>query len=206
MSETPGPPGQLIRVAFLEDDRGVAEVTMEGLASRGIEVVGLVATIEAAVVLAAAERPDLFVADIDLAGRKALGLPDALGPAGPPVLWWSGHGGRYRVAAHCAGGAGFVSKRDGFAELVAGIRAVADGRQTWTLADLRAKALAPARPTAREREVLAGVAAGHPNKEVGLDLGITERAVESHLRRMYDRYAVSNRTELCDIADLWCWI
>ena len=59
------------------------------------------------------------VADIDIAGVLALGLPAALPADAPPVLWWSGHDARYRVPAAQAGGAGFVSKRDGLDELVA---------------------------------------------------------------------------------------
>lgn len=44
--------------------------------------------------------------------------------------------------------------------------------------------------------VIAGVAAGRSNKVIAADMGIKERTVESHLRRMYDRYDVLNRIEL----------
>ena len=39
----------------------------------------------------------------------------------------------------------------------------------------------------REREVLAGVAAGKPNKVVAYDLGISVRTVEVHRARMLER-------------------
>ena len=74
------------------------------------------------------------------------------------------------------------------------------------LDDLRAKRNAPKAPTSREREVLAGVAAGRPNKEIAEDLGISERGVESHLRRMYDRYPASNRAELLSLARRSGWL
>ncbi len=195
----------LIRVVFLEDERGIAELTKEGLASRGIVVIGLAATVEATVALVARDRPDVVVANVELLDGLALGLPRAL-PAGPPILWWSGHEGRYREAAVRAGGAGFVGKRDGLDALVSAIRLVADGRKTWTPDDLRAKRSAPKPPTSREREVLAGVAAGRPNKEIADDLGISERGVESHLRRMYDRYPASNRAELLNLAQRSGWV
>ncbi len=134
------------------------------------------------------------------AGELALGLPVALPADGPAVLWWSGHDERYRVPAAQAGGSGYVSKRAGFEELVSAIRRVAVGQTTWLLADLRALRNAPTRPTARELEVLSGVAAGRPSKEIAADLGLVERTVESHLRRMFDRYGVSNRIELTNLA------
>lgn len=134
---------------------------MESLASRGIAVIGLVATVEEAVVRAASDRPDVIVADIDVAGDLALDLaldlPAALPADGPAVLWWSGHDERYRVPAAQAGGSGYVSKRAGLDELVSAIRRVAVGQTTWLQADLRALRNAPKPPTARERQVLAGV-------------------------------------------------
>lgn len=54
---------------------------------------------------------------------------------------------------------------------------------------------------------LAGVAAGRPSKEIAADLGIGERTIESHLRRMFDRYGVLNRIELIGLAGRngWTW-
>jgi len=195
-----------IRVLFLDDDRGVAEVTKEALASRGIDVIGLTSTVEETVARAASERPDLIVADIDIAGVLALGLPAKLPANGPQVLWYSGHDERYRVAAARAGGAGYVSKRAGFEELVSAIRRVADGEITWRQADIRAARDSPEPPSARELQVLAGVAAGRSNNKIASDLGITERTVESHVRRMHDRYDVSNRIELMRLARTSGWI
>ena len=199
-------PAGLIRVVFLEDERGIAELTKEGLASRGILVIGLASTVQATVALAATDRPDVVVANVELLDELALDLPAALSPAGPPVLWWSGHEGRYREAAVRAGGAGFVSKRAGLDALVSAIRRASAGKETWTPDDLQAKRNAPKAPSDREREVLAGVAGGRPNKEIADDLGISERGVESHLRRMYDRYPASNRAELLDLAQRSGWV
>src|ERR1035437_10248168 len=48
----------------------------------------------------------------------------------------------------------------------------------------------------RELEVISMVAAGSSNAEIGTALGIDERTVESHLRRLFDRYGTDSRTEL----------
>jgi DNA-binding NarL/FixJ family response regulator len=91
-------------------------------------------------------------------------------------------------------------------ELVAAIRRVAGGEVTWSQADIRAARNAPKPPSAREREVLAGVAAGRSNKEIAADLGVSERTIESHLGNMHLRYDVSNRIELLRLSWTWGWI
>jgi DNA-binding CsgD family transcriptional regulator len=55
-------------------------------------------------------------------------------------------------------------------------------------------------PTRRKREVLALVAAGHPNKEIAARLGITSWAVEKHLRQLFAWYGVANRAGLVSAA------
>jgi DNA-binding NarL/FixJ family response regulator len=194
------------RIVLLDDDRGVAEAVMRVLEADGITVVGDVASVDAVVAAVTATQPDVVVADIDLAGELALDLPERLGPDGPPILWWSGHADRLRIPGLLAGGAGFVGKREGLASLVEAIRRVAAGGEAWTQADRRAARAAPRRPAPREAAVLARVAAGRQNKEIAIELGIQERTVESHLRRMFDRYGCSNRVELVTLGHTWGWI
>jgi DNA-binding NarL/FixJ family response regulator len=40
------------------------------------------------------------------------------------------------------------------------------------------------------------VAAGRTNDEIGADLGIGSKTVETHLARLFERLAVGSRTEL----------
>ncbi|HET8844621.1 MAG TPA: response regulator transcription factor [Ktedonobacteraceae bacterium] len=54
--------------------------------------------------------------------------------------------------------------------------------------------------TAREREVLAGIAAGERSKEVGARLGITRRTVESYLNSIYTKLNVDSRAAAVAIA------
>jgi len=53
--------------------------------------------------------------------------------------------------------------------------------------------------SAREREILALVVAGHPNKIIAQRLGITERTVKAHLTSIYRRIGVGDRVQ----AALW---
>jgi DNA-binding CsgD family transcriptional regulator len=51
-----------------------------------------------------------------------------------------------------------------------------------------------ARLTARQRELLHLVAAGHTNAQIGRRLGVTEKTVGKHLENIYTRLQVSSRT------------
>ena len=55
-------------------------------------------------------------------------------------------------------------------------------------------------------QVLALVCDGASNDEIGARLGVTEKTVESHLRRLFDRYAVLSRTELAVLALREGWV
>jgi len=194
------------RVLFLDDERGIAEGMVAALARDGIEVIGIETDVDGAVATAATQQPDVIVADIDIAGRLALVLPARLDADGPPILWWSGHAGAYRVEAMRAGGVGFVGKRDGLGMLVDAIRRVAAGEIVWSQSDLRADRQAPRPPSAREMDVLRLVAAGRTNREVADELGISNRTVGTHLQRMYDEYGVGTRQELILTAYRRGWI
>ena len=51
----------------------------------------------------------------------------------------------------------------------------------------------------REREILALVAAGHPNKIIARRLGISEKTVKAHLTSVYRQIGVTDRVQ----AALW---
>ena len=47
----------------------------------------------------------------------------------------------------------------------------------------------------REKQVLAALSAGDPNKAIARDLGISERTVKFHLASLYRKLGVQTRTE-----------
>ncbi|MFT3965914.1 MAG: helix-turn-helix transcriptional regulator [Sphingobium sp.] len=54
--------------------------------------------------------------------------------------------------------------------------------------------------TPREREVLAGIARGMTNKQIGIDLGISHRTVEVHRARLMRKLGAHNLVTLLDAA------
>ena len=49
--------------------------------------------------------------------------------------------------------------------------------------------------THREREILAFLTAGTPNRAIAAELGLKEATVKHHLSSIYRKLGVSNRTE-----------
>lgn len=54
-------------------------------------------------------------------------------------------------------------------------------------------------PSARQREVLDLLVQGMTNKEIGAQLGISERGVKHHVSRVFVLYSVASRAELIAI-------
>jgi DNA-binding NarL/FixJ family response regulator len=52
------------------------------------------------------------------------------------------------------------------------------------------------RLSARQREILMLVAEGYSDKGIALRLGVSDRTVESHLQRLYQRHGVHTRAAL----------
>jgi len=46
----------------------------------------------------------------------------------------------------------------------------------------------------REREVLRALAQGHRNKEIAVELGVSVGTVKTHLRHIYRKLTVADRT------------
>jgi DNA-binding CsgD family transcriptional regulator len=57
--------------------------------------------------------------------------------------------------------------------------------------------------TARERDVLALVADGRPNREIAARLGVSEHTVKFHLASIFGKLAVSTRTQAVRRALEW---
>jgi DNA-binding NarL/FixJ family response regulator len=58
----------------------------------------------------------------------------------------------------------------------------------------------------RALEVVRLVADGRSNDEIGVAMGIAASTVETHLRRLYERFGVASRTELATRAMREGWL
>ena len=103
-----------------------------------------------------------------------------------------------------AGATGYLLKDTPRDDLVAAVRAVAGGETV--LAPSVARRLvqgvrnAGERLTSRELEVLAAVARGGTNAQIGAELFISEATVKTHLLRIFAKLGVDDRTRAVTVA------
>ena len=192
-----------VRVGVVDDHPSIVAAVSDAIAAAdGLELAGAGRTLADALELIA--RVDVLVCDVQLAGHaEGLQVLDAAraAPDPPAVLLLSGFGhGSVLRAAIDRGAAGYLDKGAEMAAIVDAIRTVAAGGTVFRAADLAAARAAPRRPTGRELDVIARVVAGSTNAEIAAELGLSEKTVETHLHRLFDRYGLLSRTELAVLA------
>ena len=96
-----------------------------------------------------------------------------------------------------AGAQGYVLKEDGLDEILACVRSVAAG-DTWippTIGAALATGLKDEELTPRELQVLRSIAMGKSNKEIGVQLNISEATVKVHVTHMLEKLRATGRAE-----------
>jgi len=146
------------------------------------------------------------ILDVFMPGLDGLALQEALAARGLDltVVFLTGRGDIPRsVRAMKAGAIDFLTKPVDDEALLSAVRVAmtrsrATREQRVELAELRARL---ASLTAREREVLEGVAAGMLNKQIAGDLGISEKTVKVHRGRVMEKMEARSLAELVRFAD-----
>lgn len=195
---------------LVADDHSVVRAGLERLAATfdGVELVGAAADGAEAVRLCAETAPDVVLMDLDmpqLDGIEATRRIASESPGSQVVILTSFSDRERILRALDAGAVGYVLKDAAPEELAGAIRAAARGESP--LDPKAASALLAARraPVAadllsdREREVLALVGQGLPNKLISRRLGISEKTVKAHLTSVFRTIGVTDRTQ----AALW---
>lgn len=129
---------------------------------------------------------DALVCDEVIAGWL---LSEARERRSPVVVLAQADTAEARRLARALGAAGYVARAGGLAALEAALRRALSGEPV-----LAASNGGPGPTiTRREREILAGFAAGRRTKEVARGLGITEATVKTHARRISKKLGTTTR-------------
>lgn len=198
----------MIRLALFEDHPAISEgLTALMRGEPDVVVVGTARDSVAAELLIEAQAPDVVLCDIRLAGDVD-GLEIlARHPAGPAFIMLSAYSyPSFYAAAVEHGARGYLSKMADIEEILAAVRKVAAGGSAFPDIVRRSARTALRPPTPREAQILALVAEGLSNAEVGERLSLRVKTIESQLRRMFDRYDVTSRTSLVRVAQRQGWI
>jgi len=118
-----------------------------------------------------------------------------------PTIVITGHGDvPMAVAAMKAGALDFIEKPFEDQVIIDSIRRAAETIDEAGSYDAQAITRRLATLTDREREILSGIVAGHPNKTIGYDLDISPRTVEVHRASIMAKMEARNLAELVRMA------
>jgi DNA-binding NarL/FixJ family response regulator len=181
---------------------------VEGL----VDVVGEAGSVEEAVRVIAATRPDVVLLDVHMPGGGGVGVIRGVAASDPGQQFLAlsvSDAAEDVIAVVRAGARGYVTKSISGEELAAAIERVRDGDAVFSprLAGFVLDAFAGTVPeaevdpdldqlTMREREVLRMIARGYMYKEVAQQLDISPRTVEAHVSAVLRKLQLSNRHEL----------
>jgi FixJ family two-component response regulator len=191
-------------VCLVDDDPQVLKAQARLLREYGFRT----ATFESAEAFLAGHDPrarGCLVLDVGLPGLDGLALQRHLSQSGSalPTIFVTGNGDiPTSVKAIKAGAVDFLTKPVPAADLVAAVRAALDeeARAHQERGERAAIRQRYAGLSAREREVLAGLAAGKLNKQIAGELGIAEATVKFHRARLMDRMGARTVAELMHLA------
>ncbi|MDH5643354.1 MAG: response regulator transcription factor [Gemmatimonadota bacterium] len=205
--------GSVVRIVVADDHAMVREGIRHVLdGSPDFEVVSEAANGDEALTAVQEFEPDVAVLDITMPEKTGIEVTKILQRDFPTVriLILSMHDHtQYALEAIRAGATGFLLKDAEPAELRKAVKSVSRGEAYYSPSIARhlTNALSGAQQgeahaqtvddlTARERDVLLGIANGKTNKEIAADLGIGTRTVETH------RESLMRKLEIRTVAGL----
>jgi DNA-binding NarL/FixJ family response regulator len=206
-----------IRVLIADDQEPVRAAFRAILgAAADIEVVGTAPDGVEALRMARLLKPDVAVVDIRMPGLDGLELarilcaPDAATPVRVVVVTTFDLDAYVRTALR-NGASGFLLKHSGPALLVEAVRAAMAGdalispqvtvRLLRELRDTPARTASEPKLTDRELDIVALVAEGRTNAEIGAELFITAGTVKTHLAHIHQKLGARSRVDVA----AWAW-
>jgi len=150
-------------------------------------------------------RPDVTLMDLrmpDMSGIDAITAIREEFPTARIIVLTTYEGDAQALGALKAGAAGYLLKRSLRTDLLETIRAVHAGKRRIPaeIATGIAEHATDDALTAREIEVLRGVAAGKSNKLIAAELAISESTIKAHMKSILPKLDATDRTHAVMIA------
>jgi two-component system, NarL family, response regulator NreC len=190
----------------LVDDHAVVRAALKALldGQEDLEVVGEAGDVAGGAEEVAEKRPRVLVLDVNLPdGLGVDALPGLLerSPETAVVLLTMERDLTLARRALDAGAKGYLFKDSAHLELIEAVHAASTGKQHLSpavAAGLKNHGEPDERPllSPRETEVLKLMALGHTNREVGEQLSLSVRTVETHRAHIQQKLNLSSRPEL----------
>jgi DNA-binding NarL/FixJ family response regulator len=213
----PAPPVPL-RLVLVDDHEMVLHGldAMLGHFPEEVEIVGQATTGAVALRMVAEERPDIVMCDIRIGRESGLDLCRQITTQHPEtkvVLLTVYDDEHYLYQALRVGASGYILKRIDGQELIGHLRRISEGDTVVDQGLAGRVALSAAHLskgefwsgvhlglTQRESEVLELLVSGHSNKAVAGKLVVSEDTVKTHIRGLYRKLGVSDRSGAIAVA------
>jgi len=196
-----------IRILLVDDH----PLVRDGLRARletipHFEIVAEASKAEEALAIAASQKLDLALMDINLAGMNGIELTGKFHTLHPDiaVLMLSMHDkAEYVMQAIQAGARGYVLKDAPAMDIISAIETVMSGGIYYS-AGLSKQLACPASPslllTPREKEILQRIANGKSNKHIARELDLSVRTVETHRLNIKRKLGIEGQADLIRFA------
>ena len=196
---------------FVVDDHELFRSGVRSELQGELEIVGDAGTVADAIEAIRALRPDVVLLDVHMPGGGGIAVIEGIRTELPDTRFLAlsvSDAAEDVIGVIRAGARGYVTKSIAPEELHAAVRRVHDGDAVFSprLAGfvLDAFLTEPTTPidpeldllSPREREVLRLIARGYTYKEVGTELGISVKTVETHVSAVLRKLQLSSRYEL----------
>src|SRR5262245_5047224 len=211
-------PSTPLRLVLVDDHEMVLHGldTMLGHFPEEVMIVGQATTAAAALRVVAEESPDVVLCDVRIGKDSGLDLCRQINTQYPDtkvVLLTVYDDEHYLYQALRVGASGYILKRVDGRELVGNLRRIREGETVVDEGLAGRVALSAARLnreefwagahlglTQRESEVLELVVSGHSNKAVASKLVVSEDTVKTHIRGLYRKLGVTDRSGAISVA------
>lgn len=194
-----------IRVLCVDDHPLLREGVVRKIERQpDMEVVDTAGTGQEAVMLYRRHRPDIVLMDLQLPGMGGLQAIEAIRDdedAKIIVLTMMGGDEDIYRAIH-AGAASYLMKSSLSVDLISIVRRVFAGERPLPSEVVEKLALRKTQGglSTREVEILELIAKGYRNKEIAGSLGIGQETVQTHIKRLFLKLHVSDRTAAVTVA------
>lgn len=195
-----------IRIMIVEDHNIVRQGIIALLRTYPeVEVVGEASNGSEAVERYRQLQPDIALMDLQLpqlSGADAISRIRAEFPAARFIVLTTFDGDEDIFRALQAGAKAYLLKGMTGEELLAAIRTVHAGKASIpaSIAEKLAERVSGQQLTGRELHVLERIVAGRANKEIAMDLHISEATVKSHVNNLLGKLGVADRTHAATVA------
>lgn len=196
---------------FIVDDHELFRSGVRSELQDDLEIVGDAGTVAEAIAGIRKLNPDVVLLDVHMPAGGGLAVIEQIRADKPEVRFLAlsvSDAAEDVIGIIRAGARGYVTKSIAPEELQAAVKRVHDGDAVFSprlagfvLDTFLAEPSAPVDPeldqlSPREREVLRFIARGYTYKEVGTELGISVKTVETHVSAVLRKLQLSSRYEL----------